>query len=238
MPTEQQKPPIDILGHVLRLLDVKTYGLDNLETVLHRPSIYAMAPHTGHGDILIVRHTLSRAGVPNMVLPVGKDYWFPDKKPQNLKEQFEHAARAAIVPYLGELYPVVRGSLNLETIQAVQNDFLRMLADGKNIVIAPEGTRSNQPFEKRKFKKTFAQVALMAGAPVVPVLIHGYDDVFPKGTFPPHPFGDKPQPHRKVISVVVGQPLIPEPNADPTIQDRTSLTHALFAQMLDMHQQM
>jgi len=60
-------------------------------------------------------------------------------------------------------------------IDAVKND-------GKSIVIAPEGTRTLSP-KLGPFKKGAFHMAIQAGVPIVPIVIHNAGDVAPKNEF-------------------------------------------------------
>lgn len=59
---------------------------------------------------------------------------------------------------------------------------VKTLEDGLSVAIAPEGTRSAGdrlgPFKKGPF-----HIAMQAGVPVVPIVIHNATDVLPKGAF-------------------------------------------------------
>ena len=59
---------------------------------------------------------------------------------------------------------------------------VRTLRDGLSVAIAPEGTRSVGdnlgPFKKGPF-----HIAMQAGVPIVPIVIHNASDVLPKGAF-------------------------------------------------------
>lgn len=57
-----------------------------------------------------------------------------------------------------------------------------MMQDGKSIVIAPEGTRTLSP-KLAPFKKGAFHLAMQAGVPIVPVVIHNAGDVAPKNEF-------------------------------------------------------
>jgi len=57
-----------------------------------------------------------------------------------------------------------------------------MRNQGKSVAIAPEGTRSITP-KLAAFKKGPFHLAMQAGVPVVPVVIHNAGDVAPKGDF-------------------------------------------------------
>ena len=57
-----------------------------------------------------------------------------------------------------------------------------MRNEGKSVLIAPEGTRTITP-KLAKFKKGAFHLAMQAGVPVVPIVIHNAIDVAPKGDF-------------------------------------------------------
>lgn len=57
-----------------------------------------------------------------------------------------------------------------------------MRNQGKSVVISPEGTRSITP-KLAPFKKGAFHLAIQAGVPVVPIVIHNAGDVAPKGDF-------------------------------------------------------
>jgi putative phosphoserine phosphatase/1-acylglycerol-3-phosphate O-acyltransferase len=57
-----------------------------------------------------------------------------------------------------------------------------MRNERKSVVIAPEGTRSVSP-KLAPFKKGAFHLAIQAGVPVVPIVIHNAGDVAPKGDF-------------------------------------------------------
>ena len=67
-------------------------------------------------------------------------------------------------------------------IEAMQPLVDTMRNSGKSVVIAPEGTRSVSP-RLGKFKKGAFHLAMQAGVPVVPIVIHNAGDVAPKGDF-------------------------------------------------------
>ena len=58
--------------------------------------------------------------------------------------------------------------------------------EGKSVMIAPEGTRTVSP-EIAPFKKGAFHLAMQAGVPIVPVVIHNALDSAPKGDFVFHP---------------------------------------------------
>lgn len=57
-----------------------------------------------------------------------------------------------------------------------------MLKEGRSVCIAPEGTRSTSTHLGR-FKKGAFHLAMQAGVPIVPIVIHNAIDVAPRGQF-------------------------------------------------------
>ena len=55
-----------------------------------------------------------------------------------------------------------------------------MRIEGKSICMSPEGTRSITP-KLAPFKKGAFHLAMQAGVPIVPIVIHNSGDVMPKG---------------------------------------------------------
>ena len=55
------------------------------------------------------------------------------------------------------------------------------IREGNSVVVFPEGTRGDA-YPIRPFKKGPFVLAIAAGVPIVPVLLHGTHDVFAKGT--------------------------------------------------------
>jgi putative phosphoserine phosphatase/1-acylglycerol-3-phosphate O-acyltransferase len=61
-----------------------------------------------------------------------------------------------------------------------------MRVEGKSVALSPEGTRSITD-KLAPFKKGAFHLAMQAGVPIVPVVIHNSGDVQPKGDFLYHP---------------------------------------------------
>ena len=57
-----------------------------------------------------------------------------------------------------------------------------MREDGKSVCLSPEGTRTVSP-KLAAFKKGAFHLAMQAGVPMVPIVIHNALDVAPKGDF-------------------------------------------------------
>ncbi len=67
-------------------------------------------------------------------------------------------------------------------IEAMQPLVDVMREEGKSVVMAPEGTRTVSP-RLAPFKKGAFHLAMQAGVPIVPIVIHNALDVAPKGDF-------------------------------------------------------
>lgn len=82
----------------------------------------------------------------------------------------------------------------------------RLLREGWNVVVFPEGTRSPDGWTGR-FRLGAAQLALDAGVPLVPVGVRGSWAAMPRGR-------SWPAPGRPHVSLLVGDPLRPSPGED------------------------
>ncbi len=99
----------------------------------------------------------------------------------------------------------------------------RLLADGWNVVVFPEGTRSVDGWTAR-FKPGATALALAAGAPVVPVAVRGSYAAMPRGR-------SWPAPGRPRVSVRFGDPLRALPDETPVAFVKRA--QSAVAQLLD-----
>jgi putative phosphoserine phosphatase/1-acylglycerol-3-phosphate O-acyltransferase len=72
------------------------------------------------------------------------------------------------------------------SIEALTKLVDTMRVEGKSVCLSPEGTRAFTP-KLAKFKKGAFHLAIQAGAPIVPIVIHNSNDVQPKGDMIFHP---------------------------------------------------
>ena len=61
-----------------------------------------------------------------------------------------------------------------------------MRVEGRSVCLSPEGTRAISP-RLAEFKKGAFHLAMQAGVPMVPIVIHNSGDVQPKGDILYHP---------------------------------------------------
>jgi len=81
-----------------------------------------------------------------------------------------------------------------------------LLADGWNLVVFPEGTRSPDGWPTR-FRPGGATLALAAGAPILPVAVRGSYAAMPRGR-------SWPAPGRPQVRIAFGDPVRPRPEED------------------------
>ena len=77
--------------------------------------------------------------------------------------------------------------MDLTDLKSSLQKMAEVLKRGKNIIIFPEGTRT-QTGEIGDFKKTFAILSRELNVPIVPVAINGAYDALPRGTHFPKPW--------------------------------------------------
>lgn len=113
---------------------------------------------------------------------------------------------------------------------AAMSDAVRALGRGEAILIYPEGTITKDPDQWPMQGKTgVARLALMSGAPVVPVAQWGPQDLLPAFRrfrfFPRH-----------TVRVLAGEPLYPEvpgPGCEPVREELRELTDEVMARIRD-----
>lgn len=91
------------------------------------------------------------------------------------------------IPVLGQLMEwagtvFIDRKNSADAIKAMEPLIDAIKNDGKSICIAPEGTRSLSP-KLAPFKKGAFHLAMQAGVPIVPIVIHNAGDVAPKNEF-------------------------------------------------------
>jgi putative phosphoserine phosphatase/1-acylglycerol-3-phosphate O-acyltransferase len=141
-------------------LKLKVKGEENLWAA--RPAVF-MFNHQSQVDAVIV---------PRLV---GKDLAGVGKK-----EVAEMPVIGKLFEFLG-MVPIDRANAG-SAIKAMEPLVEVMKNDRRSVIIAPEGTRTISP-KLAPFKKGPFHLAIQAGVPVVPVVIHNATDVQPKGDY-------------------------------------------------------
>ncbi len=140
-------------------LDVK--GEEHLWS--HRPAVFVFN-HQSKADIIIVAKLIRQD-----IAGIGK---------QEIKKE---TPILGMVLELGGVVFIDRGDAK-SAIHAMSPLVDAMKKEGKSVAMAPEGTRTVSP-KMAPFKKGAFHLAMQAGVPMVPVVIHNAGDVAPKGDF-------------------------------------------------------
>jgi 1-acyl-sn-glycerol-3-phosphate acyltransferase len=170
------------LNSVLRFeVNPQVSGLDSLGK-LRGPALI-VANHSSHLDTPLLLCTLPDAMRRKTAVAAAADYFF---------DTWWRATASAIV---FNTFPIERRSGKLS---ATPGD---LLADGWNVVVFPEGTRSPDGWMER-FRMGAAYLAVEHGVPVIPVGIKGSFAAMPRGR-------GWPVPGRPAVAVRYGDPLYP-----------------------------
>jgi 1-acyl-sn-glycerol-3-phosphate acyltransferase len=151
-----------------------------------------------------------------------------------LPADYKWAAKRELmkIPFLGwhlQLaghVPVDRGAGSRAAAQVIDR-FVKVLQEGKPLLVFPEGTRSEDGL-LRGFKNGGFYAASRAGVPVVPVALEGTHKLMKKGAL------DSGDGTMRKVFIRVGQPLYPktEGREGPRVNDLRERTHASVKEML------
>ncbi|HET6920233.1 MAG TPA: lysophospholipid acyltransferase family protein, partial [Jiangellaceae bacterium] len=157
-------------------------GVEYLENL--RPPAVFVANHSSHLDAPLIVSSLPRRFADRLAVGAAADYFFDAR------------VRAAATALFFNAFPVERhGSRRLRSLA------VELLDDGWNLLLFPEGTRSEDGWMSA-FKPGTAQLCVSMGVPVVPVALRGAYAAMPRGR-------NWPVPGRPRISVRYGRPLYP-----------------------------
>lgn len=162
-------------------VDVTVHGLDHLDN-LTGPVVF-VANHTSHLDTPLILCTLPETMRRRTAVAAAADYFF---------DTWWRATSSCLV---FNVFPIERRSGSLS---ATPGD---VLADGWNMLIFPEGTRSVDGWAQ-PFKLGAAFIAFHAGVPVIPVAIRGSFAAMPRGR-------NWPVPGRRPVTVRYGAAVTP-----------------------------
>lgn len=141
-------------------LDIKVNNEHRLWS--HRPAVFIFN-HQSKTDVLLVTRLLRRD-----VVGIGK------------KEIRNIPLIGKALEYAGMV--MIDRSNNKSAIQAMKPLIEIMQNEGQSVAIAPEGTRTVSK-KLAPFKKGAFHIAMQAGVPIVPIVIHNALDSAPKGQF-------------------------------------------------------
>ncbi len=147
-----------------------------------------------------------------VLISVLPDHGFVAKRELSEIFVFGKAARAVGVIYIDRE--------NTKSAFAAYEEAAETIRHGRSVIVYPEGTRGDT-YELRPFKKGPFVLAIRAGVPIVPVLIHGTIAVSPRTSW-----------HVRAGAVDVHL-LEPIPTAGLTYQDRVVLADTVRARLSD-----
>ncbi len=180
-------------------------GLDRLDGVVG-PVIFA-GNHHSHLDSFLMLTAIPMVFRRKAVIVAGADYWF-DKRWKSVLSAL----------CLGAI-PIERKRVSRDSSDLA----IKVLRDGHNLIIFPEGGRSNDGWAG-EFKPGAAFLSTRTGVPIVPVHLFGTDVVLPKGTN---------IPKRGHTTVTFGLPIVPSEGEDP--RKMSVRVETAIAQLADEH---
>ena len=145
-------------------LNLKITGEQHLWS--HRPAVFVFN-HQSNVDLVIVARLLRRD-----ITGVGK------------REIRDMPVIGRIMESAGVV--LIDRKNTTSAIDAMKPLVDAMRVEGKSVCLSPEGTRTIGP-RLSEFKKGAFHLAMQAGVPMVPIVIHNSGDVQPKGDFLYHP---------------------------------------------------
>ena len=163
------------------------HGLDRLEGL--DPPVMFVSNHSSHLDAPLLLGSLPRSWRERTAVAAAADYFFDVKW------------RAAATALAFNAFPIERAGGRPATGTAQ-----RLIEEGWNLVVFPEGTRSTDGWVGR-FRSGAAMLSVAHGVPVVPVAIRGAFAAMPRGR-------GWPKPGRLPVSVRFGRPLGPAADED------------------------
>jgi 1-acyl-sn-glycerol-3-phosphate acyltransferase len=175
---------------ILRFISPYTVvGRRNLAQ-LKGPAVF-VANHQSHFDAPVCLAALGGRVRRRLVIAAAADYFYSTR----LK-----GTAASIA--LGTVPFVRTGASSRRSLQMLKN----LVGKGWSVLIFPAGTRGSGA---TGFKKGFAYIAVDTQVPVVPLYLHGLEQVMPKGSFIPLPGG---------VVVGIGPPIPPGDDYDELVK--------------------
>ena len=151
------------------------------ENILNEQAIY-IANHCSQFDTLVVTKSLPAKQRVNLYTAGAKDYFFEGK-----------------LKFLGPLFRLFFNTFSFSrttNIKQSLKDFGKIINNGGNVLIFPEGTRSVTG-KLQPFKSGIGVIAWNIDVPIIPIKINGLYNVLPKGSHFPKP---------GVVEVKIGEP--------------------------------
>jgi 1-acyl-sn-glycerol-3-phosphate acyltransferase len=176
-------------------------GRDKLSRI--RGPVVLVANHTSHIDTPVILAALPRRVRRRTAVAAAADYFYRNK------------LIAAVVSLVFNTVPIERTGGGLGRHAAGHLD--RLLDDGWNLLVYPEGTRSRSGAAGR-VRKGAAVLANRHKLPVVPIRVTGTRAVMPPGRLWPKRLRGKAGPRRHRVQVAFGEPIDSTEDAGEVIE--------------------
>ncbi len=181
-------------------LNLKVFGEEHLWS--HRPAVFVFN-HQSQVDLVVIARLVRRD-----ITGVGK---------REIRD----------IPVIGRVFEAAGVVLidrknSASAIEAMTPLVDAMRVEGKSVCMSPEGTRTTTP-RLAPFKKGAFHLAMQAGVPMVPIVIHNSGDVQPKGDF---------LYHRGTVKVEVLPPVDTGSWSVDTIDEHVAEVRGMFLRTL------
>lgn len=164
------------------------------------------------GAVIFAANHLSFLDPPVIGCALTRSAWFMGKAELFRKPLLGWFCRAL------HAFPIQRGTGD----RAALKHTLDLLARGEAVTLFPEGTRS-ETGELGEPEVGIGMIARRSGAPIVPILIVGTDEVLPRGA---------KWIHKGRIRVRIGAPLhLPPPEGKPGREDYTAVARRVMEEI-------
>ena len=165
---------------------------------------------TSRSHVYVVNH-VSIMDIP-AILHAVPDHGFVAKRELSNVPFFGAAARAVGVVYIDRE--------NRKSAFAAYDEAAIKVREGRSVIVFPEGTRG-QSYSLRPFKKGPFVLAIRAGVPIIPVIMHGTIEVTPNGSLDVTP---------GIVNIHLLDPI---PTEGLAYADRNALADRVQARMID-----
>jgi len=170
---------------------VRVEGLDVLDDL--RPPVMLVSNHSSHLDTPLVLCSLPGPWRDRTAVGAAADYFFDVRW------------RAASTALVFNTFPIERQGAGVSSGRGIDTA-RRLVGEGWNLLVFPEGTRSRDGWVQR-FRHGTARLSIECGLPMVPIAIRGAFSAMPRGR-------SWPLKGRYPVSVRFGPPLQPSPGED------------------------